>query len=215
MSRLRENKRVANSGLALVNNTLQPDFLLASTSERRVELLQQLGAQFEQIRVLASEIKQDDETAEEYALRVATDKAIAGWERLGREASLPVLGADTIVIVDDEVFGKPRDQAHALAMLAALSDRDHVVKTAVALVDGERELTAMSTTQVSFAKISEQALAAYWATGESDGKAGAYAIQGQAAQFVRHIKGSYSGVVGLPLYETAQLLRAFNIALLA
>ena len=205
------SKKIANSHLAVVENTNRPDFLLSSTSSRRVELLDQLGLHFEQVRVLASETMLDGEAADDYALRVATDKAVAGWERRGQQVGLPVMGADTIVVVDDKVFGKPRDREHGLSMLRALSGREHLVKTAVALIDAERRLTALATTKVVFAELDEDTLEAYWDTAEPMGKAGAYAIQGKAAQFVRSIEGSYSGVVGLPLFETAELLRAFGI----
>jgi septum formation protein len=150
------------------------------------------------------------ESAGRYVQRVARDKAVAGL----REVSGPdvvVLGADTEVVLDDEVFGKPADAADAHAMLKRLSGRTHQVISSVCVMSVVREARAVSMSQVSFAPIAASDLSAYVATGESMGKAGAYAIQGQAERFVTHLSGSYSGVMGLPLYETSQLLRAFGV----
>lgn len=186
------------------------DFLLASKSPRRQELLRQLGYRFEVIRAEVEEQPRPGEAAADYALRVARDKALAGQAADVR--GLPVLGADTDVVLDGRILGKPRDEADGLAMLAALANRSHEVYSAVALVQGTRVDTALSITQVSFGPLDAASARAYWASGEPTDKAGAYGIQGLGAQFVREIRGSYSGVVGLPLYETCELLKRLGIA---
>jgi septum formation protein len=145
----------------------------------------------------------------DYALATAMAKARAAAVRVGDAG--PVLGADTDVVCDAIILGKPRDRDDAIAMLLGLSDRWHEVYSAVAVVAGERCLTRLSITRVRFAAIDEAEAAAYWASGEPADKAGAYAIQGYAARWVRAIEGSYSGVVGLPLYETCELLGQFGI----
>ncbi|AXQ28263.1 septum formation inhibitor Maf [Solimonas sp. K1W22B-7] len=185
------------------------DFYLASRSPRRQELLRQLGLDFE---VLPADIPEQPGAAEapaDYALRMARDKALAAQAQA--PLPLPVLGADTDVVLDGRILGKPRDRAHALEMLAALAEREHEVYSAVAVVQGARVATALSVTRVRFGAVSPSAAAAYWDSGEPADKAGGYGIQGLGAQFVREIQGSYSGVVGLPLYETVELLGAFGI----
>ncbi len=183
--------------------------LLASASPRRAELLTQLGIRFLVAPADIAEQVQPGEIPADYARRIALEKARAGWAASTRQ--LPVLGADTDVVLDGGILGKPRDRAHALELLAALSDREHEVYSSVALVDGAREQVALSVTRVRFGPITPAQAEAYWASGECQGKAGAYAIQGLGARFVREIHGSYSGVVGLPLYETARLLEQFGI----
>lgn len=183
---------------------------LASRSPRRRELLGQIGIAFSTVAVHVDETRRPGEPPADYASRLALEKARAGWQQSGSEA-VPALGADTAVVVDDEILGKPRDRAEGLAMLARLSGRTHQVMTGVAVVRGDREMRAMSITDVRFRLLSAGECAAYWETGEPADKAGAYAIQGLAATFVSHLAGSYSGVVGLPLYETAELLSAFGI----
>lgn len=184
--------------------------VLASQSPRRQALLRQLGLQFVVCVADIEEGPRPQEPPSAYAVRMALEKARDGARLHG--GSLPVLGADTDVVLEGRVLGKPRDRDEGLAMLAALSDREHAVYSAVAVVQGAREISRLSVTQVRFGPIAPVTAAAYWASGEPADKAGAYGIQGLGAQFVREIRGSYSGVVGLPLYETVELLRAFGIA---
>ncbi|PTU32632.1 Maf family protein [Stenotrophobium rhamnosiphilum] len=184
-------------------------FHLASASPRRQELLQQLGLHFDVRSADIVEQPMSSETAADYARRMALEKALATQARIG--SSLPVLGADTDVVLDGHILGKPRDRADALAMLAALSNREHEVYSAVAMVQGSRAEVMLSVTHVSFGVITPEAAALYWDSGEPADKAGAYGIQGLGAQFVKGINGSYSGVVGLPLFETTELLLRFGI----
>lgn len=187
------------------------DIYLASQSPRRRELLTQIGVRFRVLPVDVHEAPGSGESAEDYVRRVALDKARAGWADPQRQRDLPVLGSDTEVVVDGEVQGKPRDAEHGLAMLARLSGRSHQVLSAVALVRGGREEVVLSASTVHFRPLSETEIRAYWATGEPADKAGGYAIQGRAAVFVERLEGSFSGVMGLPLYETATLLGAFGV----
>jgi len=187
--------------------------VLASRSPRRRELLNQCGVRFAVVDVDVEESPAPGESAADYACRVALDKARAGAALAGN--ALPVLGADTDVVLDGEILGKPRDRAHALDLLARLSGRHHQVCSAVAVVHAGHAATRLSVTDVHFGSISPQQAAAYWDSGEPAGKAGAYAIQGLGATFVREIRGSYSGVVGLPLYETCALLTECGIDMLA
>lgn len=191
---------------------MTPQFYLASRSPRRQELLLQLGLRFETLPADIPELPQPGEPAADYALRMARDKARAA--QLRAPLALPVLGADTDVVLDGRILGKPADRDDALRMLAALADREHEVYSAVAVVLGERLESALSVTRVQFGPIPPGLAVAYWASGEPADKAGAYGIQGLGAQFVRGIQGSYSGVVGLPLYETVTLLREFGIDIL-
>ena len=149
------------------------------------------------------------ESPVDYARRMALEKARAVQSAHGLR--LPVLGADTDVVLDGQILGKPRDRADAVRMLASLSNREHEVYSAVAVVHGARAEVALSVTRVCFDIITPQAAEEYWETGEPADKAGAYGIQGIGGQFVREVKGSYSGVVGLPLHETCQLLMQFGI----
>jgi septum formation protein len=180
---------------------------LASQSPRRRQLLAQLGVAFEALDVEVPEQRGSGETAAEYVSRVARDKAGAGLAHCADADGAWVLGADTEVVLDGEVFGKPRDAADATAMLERLSGRSHEVISVVWLLGAAGEHHAVSRSQVRFAPLDAATIAAYIATGESFGKAGAYAIQGRAAAFVEYLSGSYSGVMGLPLHETATLLR--------
>jgi len=184
---------------------------LASQSPRRRELLAQLGVDFRVVDVDVPELRVAQESPREYVNRVARDKARAGLVALAGVADARVLGADTEVVLDDEVFGKPRDALDAAAMLRRLSGCMHAVISAVWLVDAQGERSACCVSRVRFAELDEAAIAAYVATGESFGKAGAYAIQGRGATLVEHLEGSYSGVMGLPLFETAKLLREAGI----
>jgi septum formation protein len=183
--------------------------VLASASPRRRELLQQLGVPHEVLAVDVDETPLPDESARQLVTRLALAKAQEGYRRAG--AARPALGSDTVVVVDEVVFGKPLDRADGLRMLAALSGRRHQVLTAVALATGTGRIEqALSHTEVTMRDITAAEAAAYWETGEPLGKAGGYAIQGRGALFIEHIGGSYSGVMGLPLYETAQLLRTLR-----
>lgn len=184
---------------------------LASKSPRRAELLARLGVDFGVLDLDLPEQRQPGEPAEEYVRRVAREKAGAGLLTVMTVPGAIVLGADTEVILDDEVFGKPRDAEDAAAMLRRLSGRTHRAVTAVSLVSAGREAQAVSVSEVSFAELGEEEIAAYLATGQAEGKAGAYGIQGAAERFVRHLSGSYSGVMGLPLHETSQLLKSFGV----
>jgi len=184
---------------------------LASRSPRRSELLARLGLDFGVLDIDIPEQRQPGEAADDYGRRVAREKAGAGLLKVMAVPGAVVLGADTEVVLDDEVFGKPGDDADAAAMLRRLAGRTHRVITAVALVSASREMQAVSISEVTFAPLSDAWIAAYVATGEPRGKAGGYAIQGGAQVFITHLSGSYSGVMGLPLYETATLLRAFGV----
>jgi len=185
---------------------------LASQSPRRRELLGRLGLDFGVLDIDIPEQRGSGEAPAEYVRRVAREKAGAGLLRVAAVPGAVVLGADTEVILDDHVFGKPRDAADAAAMLRRLSGRTHEVVSAVSLVSAEREAQEVSMSEVTFGELSEDDIAAYVATGEPMGKAGAYAIQGGGEAFIRRLSGSYSGVMGLPLYETARLLRQFGVA---
>ncbi len=182
---------------------------LASQSPRRAELLQQIGIGFEKITVDTDETPLAGELAAEYVKRVAIGKAQAGLAAVQQQglSPLPVLGADTAVILGEQIMGKPRDRDHALAMLEQLSGKTHQVMSAICLCYQQYQQVALSITEVSFRDISSSELAQYWQSGEPLGKAGAYAIQGLGAVFVEKIHGSYSAVVGLPLLETQQLLQ--------
>ncbi|MEP7044013.1 MAG: Maf family protein [Dokdonella sp.] len=184
---------------------------LASQSPRRRELLRQLGIDFEVLDVDVAEQRLPGEPAEDYVSRVAHEKAGAGLMQVVGVAGALVIGADTEVVLDDEVFGKPADAAAAASMLGRLSGRSHRVLSTLWCVDAAREAYATSVSRVEFAALTEADIAAYVATGEAFGKAGSYAIQGRAAAFVRRLEGSYSGVMGLPLHETATLLRGFGL----
>lgn len=184
---------------------------LASQSPRRRELLTQLGLQFGILDVDVPEQRLPGEPPEAYVSRVAREKAGAGLLAVVGAPGAVVLGADTEVVLDDVVFGKPADAAEATRMLATLSGRSHRVVSTVWVLDAGRELHATSLTEVRFAELDANRIAAYVATGECFGKAGAYAIQGRAAAFVAHLSGSHSGVMGLPLHETARLLRGFGL----
>jgi septum formation protein len=184
---------------------------LASQSPRRRQLLDQVGLRFGTVDVDVPEMQVPGEPAQDYVSRVAREKAGAGLLKLSGVAGVVVLGADTEVVLGDEVFGKPRDNAHAADMLRRLSGCTHRAVSAVWCMDGGREDHALSITEVTFAVLSEAQIAAYVASGECAGRAGAYAIQGAAAAFVSHLSGSYSGVMGLPLFETVQLLKGFGI----
>ena len=181
---------------------------LASGSPRRQELLTQLGISFEKVVPGIEELRRPDESAQHYVARLAREKAQAGVA-LTRD-DLPVLGADTIVILNGEVLEKPRDAAHAVVMLRMLSGKTHQVMTAVALADSQHTLDCLVVTEVTFRTLSDDDITDYVLSGEPLDKAGAYGIQGLGGCFVRKINGSYHAVVGLPLVETYELLSNFN-----
>ncbi|WP_416411438.1 Maf family protein [Pantoea sp. App145] len=181
---------------------------LASGSPRRRELLTQLGLQFERLVTHVEEQRLPAEAAEVYVRRLAIDKALAGVAVAPQD--LPVLGADTIVVLNGEVLEKPADAAHATRMLSKLSGQTHQVMTAVALADHRQQLDCLVVTDVTFRKITAEEIAHYIASGEPMDKAGAYGIQGMGGNFVRKINGSYHAVVGLPLVETGELLSNFQ-----
>ena len=201
--------------------TLTPRIYLASKSPRRRDLLRQIGVNFDVLTFRAGERGEDadvDETplpgeaVERYVERLALAKAQAGMRRVLWRKLLPhpVLAADTTLEVDGEIVGKPRDAAEAHAILERLSGRRHRVLTAVAMSDGERTRSRLSVSEVAFRSLGEHDIRRYIATGEPFDKAGAYGIQGHAAIFIEEIRGSYSGIMGLPLFETAALLEIFG-----
>ncbi|MCK4950347.1 MAG: septum formation inhibitor Maf [Gammaproteobacteria bacterium] len=191
-----------------------PQVYLASVSPRRQELLSQIGVNFQQLSVDVEEQRSESETPEQYVKRVALDKAQAGWNSEERVLGIPVLGADTEVVVDGQVMGKPQDHQHAMEMLDKLSGKEHQVISVVALVQGSRQQLLVNLNKVYFRDLSQEEKQAYCKSGGPLGKAGGYGIQGLAAAFISHLEGSYSGVMGLPLYETSKLLREFGIDVL-
>ncbi len=193
---------------------------LASRSSRRRELLKQIGVSFEVLLLREGPQRASDldetpvagELPSSYVVRIAQAKAEAGWARLGQRRLMrfPVLSADTMVALDAQILTKPADREEAMAFLRQLSGKTHQVHSAVAVKFDHRLEVALSTTDVLFRDLEEQEIRQYVVSGEPQDKAGAYAIQGRAAVFVRTISGSYSGVMGLPLYETSQLLAKFG-----
>lgn len=186
---------------------------LASASPRRRALLRQLGVSYRVLQVAVDETPLPGETPYEHVARLALIKAQTGWRTLGRRRPSPVLGADTVVAVDATILGKPRDRQEGLAMLERLSGREHRVFSAVALATAGQDAVKVQESQVRFRTLTPTERAAYWDTGEPLDKAGGYGIQGRAAAFIADLRGSYSGVMGLPLFETAELLREFGIPL--
>jgi septum formation protein len=185
---------------------------LASQSPRRRQLLEQLGLRFSVLDCAVDEVRTPGEPPEDYVRRVAREKAGAGLVQVAATRGAVVLAADTEVVLGDDVFGKPADAASAADMLARLSGRAHRVLSAVCVADAGREREVLQETIVHFGALDAAAIAAYVASGEPFGKAGAYAIQGRAGAFVSRVEGSYTGVMGLPLFETAQLLREFGVS---
>jgi septum formation protein len=190
---------------------MSADFVyLASGSPRRRELLAQIGVPFQLLEVAVDEAAVAGEAPETYVARVAEAKAAAGWAAQ-RAAAAPVLAADTAVVLDGEILLKPRDRADGERMLLALSGRTHHVLTAVCLATPTRVESRLTRSEVTFRTLTAGEARAYWDTGEPHDKAGGYAIQGRAAVFVAGLNGSYSGVMGLPLYETALLLESAGV----
>ena len=199
---------------------IQPRIYLASQSPRRRELLKQIGINFEMLLLRSDPRRSFDvietplpgEHPEAYVQRICQDKVRAGCNALKSRnlRPFPVLAGDTTVTLDDNILNKPRDREDAAAMLRQLSGRQHLVLSAVAMALGERIETRVSATTVTFAALSEERIQRYLLTNEGHDKAGAYGIQGYAGAFVQCIEGSYSGVMGLPLFETVELLHAFG-----
>ena len=183
--------------------------VLASASPRRASLLQQLGVEFIQIATDIDESLLDNESAEDYVIRLAREKSATAQRELNEDSA--VLAADTCVVLDDLVLGKPQDHFDALAMLARLSGREHRVLTAVCVRRLDQIEEVMTDTRVKFVNLSKACCDSYLATDEPWDKAGAYGIQGLAGAFVESITGSYSGVVGLPLAQTHELLRRVGV----
>ena len=189
---------------------MKPDLYLASASPRRKQLLEQLGLRFEVAAADVDETPLAGEAPVDYVLRLARAKAEAAARRLGNPAA-PVLAADTAVVLETAILGKPRDREDGLAMLARLSGRRHQVLSAVALWRAGHLETALSRSEVRFRGISAEEARSYWESGEPADKAGGYAIQGLGAVFVEHLEGSFSGVMGLPLFETVALLQKASV----
>ncbi|MGQ0696745.1 MAG: Maf family protein [Panacagrimonas sp.] len=190
---------------------MKHDFYLASRSERRVQMLRQAGYRFASLPADVDEQAYVAESPADFARRMALEKSRAVSARDDVDKTLPVIGADTDVALDGQILGKPRDRDDAVNMLLRLSDRQHEVHSAVAITRGARRLIAATCTEVVFGRIARGEAESYWDSGEPADKAGAYAIQGLAGRWVREIRGSYSGVVGLPLFETMELLREFGV----
>jgi len=177
-------------------------------------LLQQIGVSFQVVEHGADESRSPEESPREYVSRIAQLKARSVLAALSEEQGndCVVLASDTTVVLDQETLGKPRDEEHAIEMLLKLSGQTHQVMTSVVVADSQCEVADLSISEVSFRVITELEARDYWRSGEPEGKAGAYAIQGKGAIFVQSLNGSYSGVMGLPLFETAALLATFSIA---
>jgi septum formation protein len=189
------------------------DFVyLASGSPRRRELLQQIGVSFRVVGTAVDEAVRPAEAPPAYVLRLAAVKADAGWTRSRGAHPAPVLAADTAVVLDGKILGKPADREDAVGMLRQLSGRTHEVLTAVALRTAGGLQSVISRSEVTFRAIAAAEALAYWETGEPHDKAGAYAIQGRGAIFVADLRGSFSGVMGLPLFETAGLLHEAGVS---
>ncbi len=186
--------------------------VLASRSPRRSQLLRQIGVPHEVLAADFDEERLEGEPPRAYVQRLAGDKALHALSVAGTAAGRPLLTADTIVVLGGEIFTKPGDEAECQRMLAALSGRTHEVMTAVALHSGGSLHRDLSVSQVTFRPISTREGRAYWRSGEPADKAGGYAVQGLGAIFIERIEGSYSGVMGLPLYETARLLESAGVA---
>ncbi|MBK1727394.1 Maf family protein [Halorhodospira neutriphila] len=188
---------------------MKPWIVLASQSPRRRELLERIGVDYRVTPVAVDETPEPDEGAEMFVLRLALEKARRGYAAAA--AGVPALGADTAVVLDEEILGKPEDEAHARRLLGRLSGATHRVVTGVALADDDRAATRLSVSHVTLRPIGADEVRRYWATGEPHDKAGAYAIQGRGGVFVEHLDGSYTGVMGLPLYETTLLFDELEV----
>ena len=184
---------------------------LASQSPRRRELLSQIGIQYKSVPAEINETPRQNEVPIDYVIRMAREKALCA---AGQHQDKPLLAADTTVVCNNRILGKPRDKQHFLEMMDCLSGNSHDVITAIAITKGANPsslLTATSTSKVCFRELTTSETDAYWQTGEPADKAGGYAVQGMAAAFISDIHGSYSGIMGLPLFETAELLKKFAV----
>ena len=190
-------------------NATAPQLILASGSPRRCEILDQLGIRYRVIPAALIETPEKNESPEDYVRRIAAEKSLK--VQMDTPSQLPVLAADTEVVLDGEIFGKPQNRAHGLAMLASLSGREHKVLTAISFRHQNYHWQALSTNLIRFREINPTEIEAYWLTGEPHDKAGAYAIQGKGSLFIEQLCGSYSGVMGLPVLETSRLLSNANI----
>lgn len=199
----------------IVNDTAKQGaaIVLASASPRRRELLAQIGVPYIVVPADIDETRRDDEPPADYVQRMAIEKSRTGFERAAGQGFI-ALGADTVVVVDEQVLGKPTDREQALDSLRLLSGRTHQVMTAVAVTDGNRLESLLSITNVTMRRIDPTDAAVYWESGEPVDKAGAYAVQGLGGIFIERLEGSYSGVVGLPVHETAELLGRFGYSVL-
>lgn len=205
-------------------NALENRIYLASRSPRRRELLKQIGINFEvlimrsfpTVRADVDETPQPGESPGDYVTRIAANKAMTGWTRAQerRLPRLPVLGADTTVTLSGEIIGKPVNAEDAAKVLRKLSGHEHEVFSAVAVAMNDNVTTKLSCSRVRFAELTDSMIQDYVDTGESMDKAGAYGVQGKAATFIAEINGSYSGIMGLPLFETAQLLKQVGFPIL-
>ena len=195
----------------LLSSTAKPLIYLASASPRRSALLTQIGVAHQVAPVTVDESVADAESPEDYVTRLAALKAETLWQGLPEPERLPVLGSDTTVVVDHSILGKPADEDDCVRMLRLLSGRTHQVHTAVALRSAAGSDVRLSVSEVTFRELSMAEMRGYWRTGEPADKAGGYAVQGRAAMFISRIAGSYSGIMGLPLFETAELLRVRKI----
>ena len=187
--------------------------MLASASPRRQDLLRQMGLTFQVVRPDVVERRRASESPQDYVQRVACDKALAGQRLAATQHAegLPVLAADTEVVLDAEVLGKPLDRAAGMSQLGRLAGRTHDVMTALCVLHAGVQHTAISISRVTFGPLSDTQIQRYWDSGEAADKAGGYGIQGRAAGFIARLDGSYSGVMGLPLYELTQILREIGI----
>lgn len=193
-----------------MSNTLTNQFILASASPRRQQILQDLGVRFTTRSADIDESVVEGESSADYVCRLARQKSQTVLDLV--EGSPTVLGSDTCVVVDQKILGKPESQQHAIEMLMTLSGRWHQVLTAVSVQNAEHRHECLVVSEVLFAALDESACRRYWATGEPCDKAGSYGIQGKGARFVKQINGSYSAIVGLPVFETAELLAKFDVA---
>jgi len=193
------------------SSTAKPLIYLASASPRRSALLAQIGIAHQIAPVAVDESVASTEAPETYVTRLAALKADTLWRRLTEPDRLPVLGSDTTVVVDNTILGKPADENECVRMLQLLSGRTHQVHTAVALRSAAGSDVRLSVSEVTFRELSMTEMRGYWRTGEPADKAGGYAVQGRAAVFISRIAGSYSGIMGLPLFETAELLATHKI----
>ncbi len=192
-----------------------PIVFLASNSPRRAELLQQIGVSFKKFAVEVDESSRTDESVQEYVVRIATNKAVATLEQLLETESNPlVLAADTTIALDGDIIGKPASESECQCILRNLSDRQHSVFTAVVLARPDVTEVRLSESRVSFRSLTETEIKSYCNTAEPKDKAGAYAIQGKAAVFISRLEGSYSAVMGLPIFETAELLQTAGIEII-